>query len=47
MTAEPPQSPATEGVCSLEVRWIFPGQPGHVAGAARARGCIAQQIPPR
>ena len=28
MTAEPPlpQSPATEGVRSLEVRWIFPGQ---------------------
>jgi len=25
-TAEPPQSPVTEGVCSLEVRWIFPGQ---------------------
>jgi hypothetical protein len=26
MTAEPPQSPATEGVRSLEVRWMFPGQ---------------------
>jgi hypothetical protein len=26
MTAEPPQSPVTEAVCSLEVRWIFPGQ---------------------
>ena len=26
MTAEPPHSPATEGVRSLEVRWIFPGQ---------------------
>jgi len=26
MTAEPPRSPATEGVRSLEVRWIFPGQ---------------------
>ena len=26
MTAEPPESPATEGVRSLEVRWIFPGQ---------------------
>ena len=26
MTAEPPQSPATEAVRSLEVRWIFPGQ---------------------
>src|SRR5512140_3396306 len=26
MTAEPPQSPVTEGVRSLEVRWIFPGQ---------------------
>ena len=25
MTAEPPQSPVTEGVRSLEVRWIFPG----------------------
>jgi len=25
-TAEPPQSPVTEGVRSLEVRWIFPGQ---------------------
>ena len=26
MTAEPPGSPVTEGVGSLEVRWIFPGQ---------------------
>ena len=26
MMAEPPESPATEGVRSLEVRWIFPGQ---------------------
>ena len=26
MTAVPPESPATEGVRSLEVRWIFPGQ---------------------
>jgi hypothetical protein len=26
MTAEPPESPATEAVRSLEVRWIFPGQ---------------------
>jgi hypothetical protein len=26
MTAEPPESPVTEGGCSLEVRWIFPGQ---------------------
>ena len=26
MTAEPPERPATEGVRSLEVRWIFPGQ---------------------
>ena len=26
MTAEPPGSPVTEGACSLEVRWIFPGQ---------------------
>jgi hypothetical protein len=25
MTAEPPQSPLTEAVRSLEVRWIFPG----------------------
>jgi hypothetical protein len=25
MTAEPPDSPVTEGVRSLEVRWIFPG----------------------
>jgi hypothetical protein len=26
MTAEPPGRPVTEGVRSLEVRWIFPGQ---------------------
>ena len=26
MTAEPRESPVTEGVGSLEVRWIFPGQ---------------------
>ncbi|MGO8884994.1 MAG: hypothetical protein ACLPUO_30085 [Streptosporangiaceae bacterium] len=26
MTAEPPAGPVTEGVRSLEVRWIFPGQ---------------------
>ena len=26
MTAEPPLSPVTEAVRSLEVRWIFPGQ---------------------
>jgi hypothetical protein len=26
MTAEPPDSPVTEGVRSLEVRWIFPGK---------------------
>ena len=26
MTAEPPQSPITEAVRTLEVRWIFPGQ---------------------
>ncbi len=26
MTAGGPQSPVTEGVRSLEVRWIFPGQ---------------------
>jgi hypothetical protein len=27
MKGEPPESPVTEGVHSLEVRWIFPGQP--------------------
>jgi hypothetical protein len=26
MTAQPPDSPVSEGVNSLEVRWIFPGQ---------------------
>jgi hypothetical protein len=26
MTAEPPDSPVTQAVLSLEVRWIFPGQ---------------------
>jgi len=26
MTAQPPDSPASEGVRSMEVRWIFPGQ---------------------
>ena len=26
MTAEPPESLVTEGVRSVEVRWIFPGQ---------------------
>jgi hypothetical protein len=26
MTAEPPRSPVTEAVRSLEARWIFPGQ---------------------
>ena len=26
MTAEPPESPVTEAVRSLEVRWIFPSQ---------------------
>ena len=26
MTAEPPENPVTEAGCSLEVRWIFPGQ---------------------
>jgi hypothetical protein len=26
MTAQPPDSPLSEGVRSLEVRWIFPGQ---------------------
>ena len=33
MTAEPPDSPVSEGVRSLEVRWIFPGQP--VCSSAR------------
>ncbi|TVY99113.1 hypothetical protein EAS64_41865 [Trebonia kvetii] len=33
MTAEPPQSPVTAAVRSLEVRWIFPGQ--LQAGVAR------------
>jgi len=33
MTAERLDRPVTEGVCSLEVRWIFPGQMGSaVAG---------------
>ena len=33
MTAEPPQSPVTQAVRSLEVRWIFPGMMGRaVAG---------------
>ena len=33
MTAEPPESPVTEGVGDLEVRWIFAGQlEGAVAG---------------
>jgi hypothetical protein len=27
MTAVPPESLVTEGVRSLEVRWIFPDQP--------------------
>jgi hypothetical protein len=26
MTADPPESSVAEGVCSLEVRWFFPGQ---------------------
>ena len=26
MTADPPGSSVTQGVCSLEVRWFFPGQ---------------------
>jgi hypothetical protein len=26
MTAAQPDSPVTEGIRSLEVRWIFPGQ---------------------
>ena len=26
MTAEPPESPVTDAVRSLEVRWILPGQ---------------------
>ena len=33
MTAEPPDRPVSEGVRSLEVRWIFPGQ--LTAAAAR------------
>jgi hypothetical protein len=33
MTAQPPDSPVIEGVNSLEVRWIFPGQ--LAAAAAR------------
>jgi hypothetical protein len=33
MTAVPPESPVTEGLLSLEVRWIFPGQ--LEAGVAR------------
>jgi hypothetical protein len=33
MTAKPPETPVTEAVCSLEVRWIFPGRlPSVVAG---------------
>ena len=28
MTAEPPQSPVTESIRSLAMRWIFPGQMG-------------------
>jgi hypothetical protein len=28
MTADPPGNSVTEGVCSLEVRWFFPGQSG-------------------
>ncbi|HEV3288419.1 MAG TPA: hypothetical protein VG123_05460, partial [Streptosporangiaceae bacterium] len=33
MTAKPPETPVTEAVCSLEVRWIFPGRlPSAVAG---------------
>jgi hypothetical protein len=30
IAAEPPGSPVTEAVRSLEVRWIFPGQPAEV-----------------
>ena len=26
MTAQPPESPVSEAIRSLEVRWIFPGQ---------------------
>ena len=37
MTAVPPESLVTEGVRSLEVRRIFPGQRGQVAGASRGR----------
>jgi hypothetical protein len=32
MTAQPPDSPVTEAVRSLEVRWIFPGQLAAVVG---------------
>jgi hypothetical protein len=31
MTAAQPASPVTEAVRSLEVRWIFPGELGHVS----------------
>jgi hypothetical protein len=37
MTAEPPESPVTEAVRSLEVRWIFPGQL-----EAAVAGCFAR-----
>src|SRR5262249_56754652 len=33
MTAAPPQSQVTEGVWSLEVRWIFPGELAGVVAA--------------
>jgi hypothetical protein len=48
MTAEPPQSPVTEGVRSLEVRWIFPGQPERAVAYPRApvrRGAGSERQP--
>ena len=38
MTAEQPQSPITEGIHSLEVRWIFPGQPTWRSSRPRLTG---------
>ena len=47
MTAEPPHSPVTEGVRSLEVRWIFPGQlggrGGRVVRAVPGRGTESRE----
>jgi hypothetical protein len=47
MTAEPPPSPVTEGVRSLEVRWIFSGQletwPFQHAQARRQDGIYTTQ----